>query len=54
MMVSLIATVKQITLTCVGCGRAVTVADVAESVRNQTCESCGATLINRRLRGTSA
>jgi rRNA maturation endonuclease Nob1 len=52
-MVSQTATLKQITLTCVGCGSTVTVDDLAENIRNQTCKSCGAALIDRRLPGTS-
>lgn len=45
---------KQVTLTCVGCGNTVTVDDVAENTRNQTCKTCGSALIERRLPGSSA
>jgi len=54
MMISQTAHVKQITLTCVGCGGPVTVDSLAENIRNQTCKSCGAALIDRRLPGTMA
>jgi predicted RNA-binding Zn-ribbon protein involved in translation (DUF1610 family) len=53
-MISQTATLKQITLTCVGCGSTVTVDDSAENTRNQTCSSCGAALIERRLPGSSS
>jgi len=46
------AGLNRITLTCVGCGSTVTVDDLEENIRNQTCALCGASLIDRRLPGT--
>lgn len=43
------ASIKRITLTCVGCGSTVTVDDLPENIRNQACKSCGASLLDRRL-----
>ena len=53
-MVSQTANSKQVTLTCVGCGTTVSVDDSADNTRNQTCSSCGAALIERRLPGSSS
>lgn len=53
-MVSRSTTLKQVTLTYVGCGATVKVDDSAESIRNQTCKNCGSALIERRLPGSSA
>jgi NAD-dependent SIR2 family protein deacetylase len=52
-MVSQTATLKQTTLTCVGCGSTVAVDDSPENIRNKTCEKCGAALMERRLPGSS-